>query len=182
MSAKILHGWGPRLPALLRDRVFRRFWIGQTTSMFGDQISLLAIPLVGVLVLDAGARQMGYLTAAGVLPSLLFSLHAGAWVDRTGHRRRTMIVTDVLRAALLLTIPVAYALDALHIGQLYAVTFLIGTLDVFFYVSYSTLFVALVPPTAYVEASSLLNGSRAVSFVGGQWASRARWSRWSAPR
>ncbi len=168
MSAKIRHGRRPRVPALLRDRVFRRFWIGQTTSMFGDQISLLAIPLVGVLVLDAGPRQMGYLTAAGVLPSLLFSLHAGAWVDRTGRRRRTMIATDVLRAALLLTVPIAYAFDALHLPQLYVVTFLIGTLDVFFFVAYTTLFVALVPPTAYVEASALLNGSRAVSFVGGQ--------------
>ena len=53
------------LPPLLRENlVFRRFWTGQTISLFGDQISLIAIPLTAVLVLDANAKQMGYLVAA----------------------------------------------------------------------------------------------------------------------
>jgi MFS family permease len=80
------------VPALLRDRRgFRRFWIGQTISLFGDQFTLLALPLVAVLALDASPAQMGYLSAAGLLPNLLLSLHAGAWIDRRGHRRRVMI-------------------------------------------------------------------------------------------
>ena len=69
-----------------------------TISLFGDQISLLTIPLVAVLALDASTAQMGYLTAAGWLPHLLFSLHAGAWVDRRGRRRVTMIGADFARA------------------------------------------------------------------------------------
>jgi MFS family permease len=88
------------LPRLLReDAVFRRYWSAHTISLFGDQISMLAIPLVGVLALDADATEMGYLTAAAWLPYLLFSLHAGAWVDRRGRRRATMIGADVGRAA-----------------------------------------------------------------------------------
>jgi len=55
--------------------------------MFGDQIASVALPLTAVLVLHATAAQMGYLTALVWLPSLLFGLHAGAWVDRRGHRR-----------------------------------------------------------------------------------------------
>src|SRR2546426_1652518 len=98
------------VPPLLRDsRDFRRFWTGQTISLLGDQVSLIALPLVAVLVLHAGAAQMGYLTAVGVAPNLLFSLHAGARVDRRGRRRLTMIAADLGRAALLVTIPVAYA-------------------------------------------------------------------------
>lgn len=156
-----------RLPAALRERDFRRFWTGETISLFGDQITLLALPLVGVLVLHASPAEMGYLGAAALFPALLFSLHAGAWVDRRGRRRQTMVFTALGRAALLLTIPLAYAFDALTLTQLYVVSFLVGTLSVLFFVSYSTLFVSLVPRERYIEASSLLNGSRAFSFVAG---------------
>jgi MFS family permease len=156
-----------RLPAVLRERDFRRFWIGETVSLFGDQITLLALPLVGVLALHASAAEMGYLGAALLVPNLLFSLHAGAWVDRRGRRRQMMIFTALGRAVVLATIPVAYALDALTMAHLYAASFLIGTLSVLFYVSYSTLFVSLVPRERYIEASSVLNGSRAFSYVAG---------------
>ena len=156
-----------RIPAALRERDFRRFWIGETVSLFGDQITLIALPLAGVLALHASAAQMGYLTAAGIAPALFFSLHAGAWVDRRGRRRQAMIFTVLGRAALLVTIPVLYWLDALTLAQLYVVSFLIGTLSVIFFVSYTTLFVSLVPRERYLEANSLLNGSRAFSFVSG---------------
>jgi MFS family permease len=156
-----------RLPGPLRERDFRRFWVGETVSLFGDQITLIALPLVAVLELHASAAQMGYLGAAELFPGLIFSLHAGAWVDRRGRRRQAMILTALGRAALLGTIPLAFWLDVLTLPQLYVVGFLVGTLSVVFFVSYSTLFVSLVPRERYVEASSLLNGSRALSFVGG---------------
>ena len=158
---------GLRLPEVLRGREFRRFWLGETISLFGDQITLIALPLVGVFALHASAAQMGFLGAALLLPNLLFSLHAGAWVDRRGRRRQMMIATSLGRAALLVTISLAYAFGLLTLTQLYVVGFLFGTLDVLFYVSYSTLFVSLVPRERYLEASSLLNGSRAFSFVAG---------------
>jgi len=156
------------MPRVLRENlVFRRVWSGQTISLFGDQISLIAIPLTAVLVLDANAKQMGYLVAAELVPNLFFALHAGAWVDRRGNRRRTMIFTDLVRAAALGTIPIAYAFDVLTIQQLYAVAFVVGTMTVFFHVAYSSLFVALVEREDYVEGNSLLAGSRAFSFVAG---------------
>jgi MFS family permease len=154
-------------PLLAENREFRRFWAGQIISLFGDQVTLLALPLVGVLLLHADARQMGYLLAVGLVPNLLFALHAGYWVDRNGRRRQVMIAADVGRAALLVTIPVASALGALTMAQLYVIAFLVGTLSVFFNVSYRTLFVSIVPRESYVEGNSILNGSRALSFVGG---------------
>jgi MFS family permease len=156
------------IPALLRENLtFRRFWVGETVSLLGDQITLIALPLVAVLALHAGAAQMGYLTAAALVPNLLFSLHFGAWVDRRGRRRQMMIAADLGRAVATITIPVAYAFDALTIQQLYVVAFVGGTLSVLFSVSHSTLFVSIVPRARYVEANQLLHGSRALSFVGG---------------
>ena len=156
------------VPELLRDnRQFRTFFAGQAISLVGDQISLIALPLVAVLALDATPAQMGYLVTAALLPNLLFSLHAGAWVDRGGRRRQVMIVADLGRAAALASVPIAYAFGALTFAQLYAVGFATGLLSVFFYVSYSALFVALVPRERYVEGNSLLHGSRALSAVVG---------------
>jgi MFS family permease len=170
------------VPRLLRESgVFRRYWGAHTVSLFGDQVSLLALPLVAVLVLDAGAAQMGYLTASALAPNLLFALHAGAWVDRRGRRRQTMIATDVGRAALLCTVPAAYVLDVLTLGQLYGVAFAVGALTVLFGVADASLFVAIVSRERYIEANSLLNGSRAFSFVAGPSVSGLLVQAFSAP-
>jgi MFS family permease len=156
-----------RVPDVLRERDFRRFWLGETVSLVGDQITLIALPLVAVLELDASASQMGLLTAAALVPNLLFSLHAGAWIDRRGKRRQMMIATALGRAVLLASIPLAYVFGVLSLAQLYVASFLVGTLSVLFFVAYSTLFVSLVPRSQYLEANSLLHGSRALSFVAG---------------
>ena len=165
--SKMLRWRTPKIPDLLHDRAFRRYWSGQTVSMFGDQISSIALPLVAVLALHAGPADMGFLTGLVWLPSLLFGMHAGAWVDRRGRRRATMITADLGRFALLASIPVSYAFDVLTIGQLYGVAFGVGVLSVLFTVSDPTLFVSLVPEDKYVEGNSLIYGSRALSFVGG---------------
>jgi len=155
------------IPRLLRERPFRLFWTAQAVSQLGDQVSMIALPLAAVLALDAGPAQMGYLSAAALAPGLLFSLHFGAAVDRRGRRRATMVAADLGRAALLGSVPLAAAFGALTFAQLYLVAFGTGTLSVLFYVSYSTLFTALVPRSRYVEANQLVHGSRAFSFVAG---------------
>src|SRR4051794_30156472 len=156
------------IPELLAENApFRGLWMAQSISLVGDQVSLLALPLVAVLTLHAGPAEMGYLVAAELVPSLLFPLHAGVWADRRGDRRGLMIVTDVGRAVLLATIPVAAALGVLSMTQMYVVAFLVGSLTVLFWVSYNALFVVLVPREQFITGSSLLNGSRAVSFMAG---------------
>jgi predicted MFS family arabinose efflux permease len=152
---------------LQRNRAFRDFWVGQTVSLFGDQVSLLAIPLLAALELDAGATQMGLLTAAALAPNLLFSIHLGAWADRRPRRRELLIGADVGRALLLLTIPLAWALGVLSLAQLYGVAFAAGSLGVVFSVAYDIVFVALLDRKHYIEGSSLINGSRAASIVAG---------------
>lgn len=156
-----------RIPGLLRERSFRRYWTGQTVSLIGDEISLIAIPLAAVLVLGADAAEMGWLKTAGLLPTLLLSLPLGAWADRQARRRRAMIAADLARAALVLTLPITYLLDALTLEQLYLTAFGIGALTVLFDVCNATLFVALVPPERYVQANSLVSGSRSMSWLAG---------------
>jgi predicted MFS family arabinose efflux permease len=158
----------PPTPPLLRsNRSFRDFWTGQTISLFGDEITLLAIPLLAVLELDAGPAQVGLLSAAALAPNLLFSIHLGAWADHRHRRRALMVVADLGRAALLLTIPLAALLGVLTLTQLYVVAFASGSLGVLFAVAYNVVFVSLVERDEYVQASSLLNGSRAVAITAG---------------
>lgn len=152
---------------LLRDTMFRRYWCAAAVSFVGDQVSLLALPLLAVLMLDATPAQMGYLTAAGLAPSLVFSVLAGVWVDRRPQRRRVMVAADLIRCLLVLSIPVAALAGTLRLAQLYVVAFLVGTCAVFFEVANGTLFVSLVRPDAYVQASSLIHGARSVAFVAG---------------
>ncbi len=158
---------GRHVPALLREAGFRRYWCGQTISMFGDQISSIALPLVAVLTLRAGPAQMGLLAALVWLPSLLFGVHAGVLADRFGHWRALMIVADLGRAVLLASIPACYALGVLTVWQLYAVALGTGAFSVLFTVCQPTLFVSLVPGDAYLDGNSLIYGSRALSFTGG---------------
>jgi MFS family permease len=153
--------------ALWGNPEFLKLWAGQSASVVGDQISGLAIPLVAVLVLDASATEMGLLTAMVWLPHLLFSLGAGLYVDRRARRLRIMVATDLLRAATLASIPVAYWLDALTIEHLLGVAFVVGALTVFFDVAWSTFFMRVVSRTDVVEANAKLSVSRSMSFVVG---------------
>lgn len=157
-----------RAPRLLRENAnFRRFFVGQSVSLLGDQITLIALPLTAVLALHATAAQMGALTTAYLVPNLLFALHAGVWIDRWGRRRQTMLATDVGRALLTATIPVAYALGHLTWAQLYVVSFLLGSLSLVFFVAYGSFFQTIVARVDYVDANALLNGTRGASFLAG---------------
>ena len=156
-----------KIPPLLRETVFRRYWNASTISLLGDQISAIAVPLAAVIALHASAAQMGHLTALEWLPSLLFGLYLGAWLDRRGRRRQMMIAADLSRAALWLTVPLCYALHALTLPQLYVVMFAGGTLSILFMVANSALFVSIVPPSQYVEGQTLMNGSRGLTQVAG---------------
>jgi predicted MFS family arabinose efflux permease len=153
--------------SLLRQPNFRKFWMGETISLFGDQITLIALPLAGVLVLDADAAEMGYLGAALLMPHLLFSLPAGVWLERVASRRHVMILCDIGRALLLASVPLAHAFDSLTFAHLYGVAFGTGTLTVLFDVSYTTLYVAIVARKEYIEANSLINGSRSFAYIAG---------------
>jgi MFS family permease len=153
--------------SLRRHRPFMRLWAAMSVSLFGDQISALAIPLAAVLKLHASAGAMGVLTALFWMPHLLFSLPVGVWVDSRPVKRTVMIAADVLRCLVLASIPVTAAFGALSLEQLYAVVFLVGTCGVFFDLSYSSFFTATVPREHVLAANGRLSTSRGIAYVGG---------------
>jgi MFS family permease len=152
--------------SLWRDVRFRRFWLGETLSQFGDRISELALPLIAVVLLEASPAEVGLLTAAVWAPNLLAIL-VGSWVDQRPRKRRLLIAADVARALVLVSVPVAYVLEALTLGQLFAVALLAGAGQVLFSMAYPPFFVALVERDQYLDANSKLSASRSVSFVAG---------------
>ncbi|WP_307797847.1 MFS transporter [Streptomyces laculatispora] len=152
--------------SLWRDRRFTRFWAGNSVSQFGDRITELALPLIAVGALNASANQVAWLTALIWTPNLLAIL-LGAWVDQQPRKRRLMILADLLRAAVLLSLPAAYALGAVTLAHLYAVAVLAGAAGVLFNTAYPPFFVRLVPRASYVDANSKLSTSRSASYVVG---------------
>jgi MFS family permease len=151
---------------LWRHGDFLKLWTGDTISQFGSVVSQLAIPLLAILILDATAFQVAALGTVEFAPFLLLTLPAGVWVDRLP-RRVIMIVSDVARGLLLLSIPIAYAFDGITLWQLYVVGFLTGCFTVFFDVAYQSYLPALVERDQLVEGNSKLEVSRSGANLAG---------------
>ena len=156
----------PRLTGLWRHPDFMKLWTAETISQFGTQITILALPLVAILVLRATAFEVALLGTIEFLPFILFTLPAGVWVDRL-RRRPLMIAADIGRAVSLISIPLAYELGALTMLQLYVVAFFNGTLTVFFDVAYQAYLPSLVERDHIVEGNAKLEISRSSAFIGG---------------
>jgi MFS family permease len=155
-----------RPASVLRNPDFVRLWIAETISQFGTQISLLALPLVAVTLLNATPLEVAALGTIEFLPFILFSLPAGAWVDRL-RRRPILIAGDLGRAVALATIPAAYLLGVLTIWQLYVVGFVAGTLTVFFDVAYQSYLPSLVDRDQLVDGNGKLETSRTLAQTAG---------------
>ena len=155
-------------PSLTSNRDFLKLWSAQTISVFGSQISGLAIPLVAALILKVDAFAFALLGTIEMLPFILFTLPAGAWVDRL-RRRPILISGDLGRAIALASIPIVYAInhDWLTIWQLYVVGFVTGTLTVFFDVADQSYLPSIVDRDQLVEGNSKLQISQSAAQVAG---------------
>ncbi len=111
---------------LLRDAVYRRLWSSILISSFGGQVTMLALPLTAAVLLQATPTQMGLLSAMEIAPFVLFSLPAGVWLDRV--RKLPVYVTgELLLAAIVSSIPLAWWMGWLSMTWLYVAGFAIGT-------------------------------------------------------
>ncbi len=120
----------PKPKTLWKNRDYMLLWSGQVVSSIGAQVTQLAFPLL-ILSLTGSPAQAGFAGALRALPYLLFSLPAGALIDRWD-RKRVMIFCDIGRALSMASIPVAFALGQLTVLQLFIVSAIEGTLFVFF--------------------------------------------------
>ena len=156
----------PANRSLLRHPDFVKLWSAETISQFGTQVTLLGLPLIAATILNVSPFEFGLLATIEFLPFILLSLPAGVWVDRL-RRRPILIAGDLVRAASLVSIPVAFAFDALTIWQLYAVGFINGCATVFFDVAYQSYLPALVERDQIVEGNSKLETSRSAAQITG---------------
>ena len=158
----------PARRSLVRQPDFQKLWAAETISVFGSQISALAIPVVAVLILKVSPFEVALLGTIEFLPFILFTLPAGAWVDRL-RRRPIMIAGDLGRAVALLSIPAVYLVNpaALTIWQLYAVGFITGTLTVFFDVSNQSYLPSIIDRDELIEGNSKLQISQSAAQIAG---------------
>lgn len=152
--------------SLIRNPHFRWLWVGQAVSVFGDQFSNLALPVLAVTVLGATSQEMGYLSAASTACWLLVGLIAGAWVDRL-IKRQVMLVADLVRFLALLTIPVLWMNHQLQMWHLFVVAGIVGLAAVFFGVASQSFIPVLLPKEQIGTGNSALETSGSVAGVAG---------------
>jgi MFS family permease len=152
--------------SLWRHHDFLKLWAADALSQVGTVVTALAMPLLVIKVLDATPFEVGLLTTFEFLAFLIVGLPAGAWVDRM-RRRNVLWTTDLLRALLFGSIPLAWWLGVLTLPQVYAVALAAGVCTVFFDVAYQSYLPFLVGREFLVEGNSKLQGTQSVSQVAG---------------
>ncbi|GGE11970.1 hypothetical protein GCM10011571_11670 [Marinithermofilum abyssi] len=143
-----------------------KLWVSETVSLFGTQITFVALPLTAVVSLHATATQMGFLNASQHVPYLLVTLFAGVWIDRT-RRLPIMIGANIGRAILFGLIPLSFFLGVLQMESLYVIALLAGVLTVLFDVAYQSYLSSLVKRTELVEGNSKLQTTASIAQVSG---------------
>ncbi|SDL06025.1 Predicted arabinose efflux permease, MFS family [Nonomuraea maritima] len=152
-------------PSLWKNRDFLKLWLGYTTSQLGSQITVVAMPLVAIVILSANEAEVGTLGAVSRLPFLLF-LFAGFWADRF-RKRPTMIAADVGRALLLFLIVVMYLTGTLTLFWLGTITFFSVSMFVFFEVANMSHLPFLVGREHLGDGNAKLQLSNSVSRIAG---------------
>jgi MFS family permease len=148
-------------PTFLLNRSFGYFWVGQSISTLGSQVTAFAIPLLAALTLHATAQQMGFLRAAEFIPFLILTLPAGVWAD-LGIRRALMIFSNLIRGVVIIFVPLAITLGWAHLEVLYAVMLVMGSFKVIFEMAYQTYIPEIVDRHTLVNANSKIMMSYAL--------------------
>ena len=148
----------PFASPLWRNQAFVRVWGAATISIFGSLITRIALPLAAILVLGSGAIEVALLRSLELGATLVFGLVAGAWVDRL-RRRPVLIWADLGRAALLGSIPLAFAFGALTFWQLLIVSGLAAILTTFFDSADNAYLPTIVERERLVDANAALAAS-----------------------
>ena len=155
----------PAPPALWRNRDYMLLWSGQVVSTLGSTASGIVFPLL-ILAITNSPTAAGIAGALTTIPYVLFSLPAGALIDRWD-RKRVMILCDTGRAINMASIPAALALDSLTIWQIYVVAFIEGTLFVFFNIAEVAALPRVVPKSQIPEATAQNQAAFGVAGIAG---------------
>jgi MFS family permease len=148
------------------ERDFARLWAAQSVSAFGARITREGLPIIAVASLGAAPGALGLLAAVSSAAALTAGLLGGGFVDR--HRRRPVLVgADLLRALVLITIPLAAWLGGLTLAQVLIAAALVAAASVVFDVASHAYLPGLIGREALVDGNSKLSATEAVAEVGG---------------
>lgn len=132
---------------------------GRTVSELGSEVTVLALPLTAITLLEAGPAQTGLLLACGRAPNLMIGLFAGVLVDRLPHRC-ILLTANLMMAVTLATIPILASLGQLGMFLLYMATTLVGTAAVIADLAYLACVPTVVDRARLVRAQSSWQLSR----------------------
>lgn len=145
---------------------FMRLWAAQAVSAFGARITREGLPLAAVLTIDATAFELSILAALAMGPGLVVGLVAGGYVDRT-RRLPILIAADLIRAAILMTVPVAAWSGLLSMQHLYVAAALVGAASVLFDIADNAYLPSLLAAEDLVEGNARINATESLAEVGG---------------
>lgn len=145
---------------------FGRLWAAQAVSALGDRITRTALPIIAISFLNASASWVAVLSAMAIAPGVIVALFAAGFIDRS-RKRPLLIATDVVRAGLLLTIPVAAMAGILTMAHLIAVAALTGAAGAVFFIAKSAYLPRLVATDQLVEGNTKLQTTDAVAEIAG---------------
>ncbi|MFH1549734.1 MAG: MFS transporter [Planctomycetota bacterium] len=148
---------------VLRNRNLMLLWSGQTVSVLGDSVYIIALPLL-VLELTRSKPLTGAVMFAYYLPFILLGAFAGVLVDRF-NRKTLMILADLARALILLTIPLLAFLGVLSVSALFITAFLIACFTTVFFPARDSIIPHLVAEKRLMQANSLVQTSQYMAMV-----------------
>ncbi|CAM5345577.1 Multidrug efflux pump Tap OS=Streptomyces tendae OX=1932 GN=GUR47_03990 PE=3 SV=1 [Streptomyces tendae] len=139
-------------------RGFGRLWAAYAVSTFGTRLAFDAFPLIAVVVLDAGPGRVAALAAAGLAVGAVVAVPLGPWVEFR-RKRPVMVAMDLVRCAVLLSVPLAYAFGRLGFVQLLVVSVVVAAADITFRAAAGSCLKALVPPAGLLTANGRLEAT-----------------------
>ncbi|WP_438829963.1 MFS transporter [Actinoplanes friuliensis] len=146
--------------------VFWRWWAAGTSSDLGSAVGGVALPLTALTVLDATAFEMGMIAAAGYVAWIVIGLPAGIIVQRLP-LRGTQVAADLIRAAAVASIPVAWWLGVLTVTQLIVAALVVSFAHVIFFVANTTFLPEIVSRDQLQSRNSLTSGTHATTQLAG---------------
>lgn len=134
-------------------RDFNRLWAAYAVSTAGTWLALDAFPLIAVLVLHAGPAEVSLLAAAGLAVGALVAVPLGPWVERR-RKQPVMVAMDLLRFAVLMSVPCAYAYGVLTLTQLVVVSVVVAAANIVFTAASGSFLKSLVPQEDLLRANA----------------------------
>jgi MFS family permease len=156
----------PTGPGLWRHADFLRLWAAQAISAFGSRITRTALPIIAVTTLDQPEAMIGLLAALQLAPGVVLAMMAGGFVDRS-RKRRILVAADLIRAALVASLTLAWALGALSMVQVVLVGAGVGAASALFQITDVAYLPALIGRRLLVEGNAKLETTEAVAEITG---------------